>query len=110
MYGFGALTGIEINENVSVISEDLPVTSAIGQGTHAFTTISLARYVTAIASRGNVYDFKLLREIRDRDDNILLSCICQHAEDPFPETVRREQELNSYADDGDRKKAQEGTS
>ncbi|MBR6405999.1 MAG: hypothetical protein IKS18_07410 [Lachnospiraceae bacterium] len=73
MYGFGALTGIEINENVSVISEDLPVTSAIGQGTHAFTTISLARYVTAIASRGNVYDFKLLREIRDRDDNILLS-------------------------------------
>ena len=73
MYGFGSLTGIETTENVSVISEDLPVTSAIGQGTHAFTTISLARYVTAIASEGNVYDFKLLRQIVDRDGNILLS-------------------------------------
>ena len=73
MYGFGSLTGIETNENVSVISEDLPVTSAIGQGTHAFTTISLARYVTAIASRGNVYDFKLLQKIEDSEGNILLS-------------------------------------
>ena len=73
MYGFGSPTGIETVENVSVISEDLPVTSAIGQGTHAFTTISLARYVTAIASQGNLYDFKLLTRIEDRDGNILLS-------------------------------------
>ncbi|MBR6323206.1 MAG: hypothetical protein IKR59_10070, partial [Lachnospiraceae bacterium] len=73
MYGFGSLTGIETRENVSVISEDLPVTSAIGQGTHAFTTISLARYVTAIASEGNLYDFKLLEHIEDRDGNVLLS-------------------------------------
>ena len=63
IYGFGTPTGIETNENVSELTTELPVTSAIGQGTYAFTTISLARYVTAIASNGNVYDFKLMDHI-----------------------------------------------
>jgi len=67
MYGFGSLTGIEVSENVSILTNELPVTSAIGQGTNAFTTISLARYVTAIASSGDVYEFKLLKEIVDRE-------------------------------------------
>ena len=71
-YGFGSLTGIETNENVSVLTTELPVTSAIGQGTHAFTTISLARYVTAIASSGNVYDFKLLNRVTDRSGNDII--------------------------------------
>ncbi len=73
MFGFGTLTGVESQENVSVITTELPVTSAIGQGTHAFTTISLARYVTAIASNGNVYDFKYLNRIEDRNGKVLLN-------------------------------------
>ena len=73
MYGFGELTGIETAENVSTLTTELPVTSAIGQGTNAFTTISLARYVTALASSGNVYEFKLLNHISDGDGNTILS-------------------------------------
>ena len=73
MFGFGTLTGVESEENVSVITTELPVTSAIGQGTNAFTTISLARYVTAIASDGNVYEFKYLNRIVDREGKVLLS-------------------------------------
>ncbi|MBQ6680153.1 MAG: hypothetical protein IJM76_09075 [Lachnospiraceae bacterium] len=65
IYGFGEPTGIETNENVSELTTELPVTSAIGQGTYAFTTISLARYVTAIASNGNVYEFRLLDRVED---------------------------------------------
>ncbi|MBO7363891.1 MAG: hypothetical protein J6Z23_05800 [Lachnospiraceae bacterium] len=73
MYGFGSLTGIETSENVSVITTELPVTSAIGQGTNAFTTISLARYVTALASSGNVYEFRLLNRITGRGGDTLIS-------------------------------------
>ncbi|MBR5739404.1 MAG: hypothetical protein IKY02_05380 [Lachnospiraceae bacterium] len=73
MFGFGSKSGIETTENVSIISTELPVTSAIGQGTHAFTTISLARYVTAIASYGNLSEFKLLEHIEDQEGETLLS-------------------------------------
>ncbi len=73
MFGFGSLTGIETPENVSVITTELPVTSAIGQGTNAFTTISLARYVTAIASSGNVYEFKFLNRIENQNGEVILS-------------------------------------
>lgn len=72
MFGFGTLTGIETSENVSVLTNELPITSSIGQGTYAFTTISLARYVTAIASSGDVYEFKFLNHIEDRNGKVLL--------------------------------------
>ncbi len=71
MYGFGTLTGVEAAENVSILTDELPVTSAIGQGTYAFTTISLARYVTAIASSGNVYEFRFLNRITDGAGNVI---------------------------------------
>ena len=73
MYGFGSLSGIEVRENVSTLTTELPVTSAIGQGTYAFTTISLARYVTTIASSGNLYEFKLLDHIADLSGEEVLS-------------------------------------
>ncbi|MFP3155457.1 peptidoglycan glycosyltransferase [Lachnospiraceae bacterium ZAX-1] len=65
MFGLGAKTGIEIPESSPQISNVQPITSAIGQGENNFTTISLARYVTAVASRGNVYDLTLLDKITD---------------------------------------------
>ena len=73
LFGFGTRTGVESEENVSVITTELPVTSAIGQGTNAFTTISLARYVTAIASDGNIYEFKYLNRVVDRTGKVILS-------------------------------------
>ncbi len=60
MYGLNRKTGVEIEENTPHMATEFPVMAAIGQSDNNFTTISLARYVTAIASSGNVYDLTLL--------------------------------------------------
>ncbi len=65
MFGFDQNTGVEIRENVSRISDEYPVSSAIGQGTNNFTTVQMARYIEVIASRGNLYQYTLLDKITD---------------------------------------------
>ena len=52
-------------------SDEDAVRSAIGQGTNLFTTSQLAKYVTAIANRGTVYDLTLLSKIEDVDGNLV---------------------------------------
>lgn len=70
-YGFGEKSGLEIAENVSQISTEYPATSAIGQGTNNMTAISLARYVTALATDGTLYTFRLLSKICDASGNVI---------------------------------------
>lgn len=60
LFGLDEKTGIEIPENDPQISDEYPITSAIGQGNHNYTTTQLARYLTAVASSGNVYRLTLL--------------------------------------------------
>lgn len=60
LFGLGQKTGIEISESEPKISDEYPITSSIGQGNHGYTTTELARYVTAVASSGNVYQMTLL--------------------------------------------------
>lgn len=71
MFGFNSKTGIEIVENVSQTSDEYPISSAIGQGTNNFTVVQMNRYMTAIASRGNVYQYTLLDKVTDYEGNIL---------------------------------------
>lgn len=71
LFGFGSKTGLEILENEPQISDEFPVVSAIGQGTNNFTTVSLARYATAVATKGNLYEFSLLDKVIDTDGNLL---------------------------------------
>ena len=47
-----------------------PITAAIGQSNNAYTTIALARYVTAVAS-GNLYDYMLMKKIEDVDGKVI---------------------------------------
>ena len=63
--GLDKKTGIEITESSPQVSNSYAVPSYIGQGTNAYTTSQLARYATAIATSGNVYDLTLL----DRQTN-----------------------------------------
>ena len=58
--GLDKKTGIEITESAPQVSNSLAVPSYIGQGTNAYTTSQLARYATAIATSGTVYDLTLL--------------------------------------------------
>ena len=66
LFGLDEKTGVEIEENKPEIATEYPVMAAIGQSDHNFTTISLARYVTAIANRGTVYDLTLLDHVTDQ--------------------------------------------
>lgn len=67
LYGLGEKTGVEIQENKSHIATEFPVMAAIGQSDHNYTTVALARYVTAVASSGNVYKLTLLDHVESPD-------------------------------------------
>lgn len=60
MIGLTSKSGIEISEAAPQFSDFDAVRSYMGQGTHGFATSHLARYVTAIANSGTVYDLTLL--------------------------------------------------
>jgi penicillin-binding protein 2 len=71
MFGLDETTGIEIVENEPKIADQFPVMAAIGQSNNRYTTVQLARYVTAIANGGTVYNYTLLNRIEDSDGNVL---------------------------------------
>ncbi len=53
---------MEIPESDPQISDDNSVLFAIGQGTNNYTTSQLARYITAVANKGTVYNLSLFRQ------------------------------------------------
>ena len=71
MFGLDETTGIEIPENAPQVADEYPITASIGQSNNNYTTTQLARYVTAVANRGTVYQETLLKEIQDSDENVL---------------------------------------
>lgn len=71
MFGLGETSGLEIPEMSPQISTEDAVRSAIGQGTHIYTTSQLAKYVTGIANKGTVYDLTLLYKVEDKDGNLI---------------------------------------
>lgn len=73
LYGLDETTGVEIEENSPHIATEYPVMAAIGQSDNNYTTVGLARYATAIASRGNVYNLTLLDSVKDSEGNIVKS-------------------------------------
>jgi len=73
MFGLNDKSGIEIAESAPQVSDDLPVLSAIGQGTNNYTTVGLARYVTTIANQGTCYNLTLLDKMTDANGTVLKS-------------------------------------
>lgn len=65
MFGLSERSGVEISESEPQVSDQYPVPSAIGQGTNSYTTVGLARYTTAIANGGTVFDLSLIYRIDD---------------------------------------------
>jgi penicillin-binding protein 2 len=72
MFGFSKPSGVELPENDPQISDEDPIRSAIGQGTHAYTAAQLSKYITTIANRGVSYDLTLLEKIVDKDGKIVV--------------------------------------
>jgi len=73
LFGLDETTGVEIEENDPHMATEYPVMAAIGQSDNNYTTVGLARYCAAIASRGNVYNLTLLNRVEDIDGNIIES-------------------------------------
>ena len=71
MYGLGDTTGIEIPENKPQIATKVPILAAIGQSDNNYTTTELARYVTAVANSGTVYNYTLLNKVTDSNGNVI---------------------------------------
>ena len=65
MFGLGETSGLEIPEMDPKISDEDSVRSAMGQGTNNYTTSQLARYITAVANEGTLYELTLLDWIED---------------------------------------------
>ena len=70
-FGLTDKSGVEIAESMPKASDELPVLSAIGQGTNSYTTAGLARYVTTIANNGTCYNLTLLDKVTDSGGNLL---------------------------------------
>jgi penicillin-binding protein 2 len=62
LFGFDQKSGIEISEASPHITEEDPVQSSIGQGSHAYTNTQMNRYVTTIANGGQVLDLNLVKK------------------------------------------------
>lgn len=72
MFGLGETSGLEISEVSPHISDEDAVRSAIGQGTHVYTTSQIAKYMTGIANKGTVYDLTLLSKVVDKEGNTII--------------------------------------
>lgn len=71
MFGLGETSGLEIPERKPQISDEDAVRSAIGQGSHIYSTSQLAKYVTGIANKGTVYDLTLLSKVTDVEGKVI---------------------------------------
>lgn len=71
MFGLDRTSGIEISEATPSISDTDPERSGMGQGTHQFASVQLARYVTALANRGTVYNLSLIDKETDSQGNLV---------------------------------------
>lgn len=71
MFGLDRKTGVEMEEVTPTVATEYPVMAAIGQSNNNYTTVSLARYCTAVASSGDVYTLSILDHVSDADGNVL---------------------------------------
>ena len=72
MYGLTEKSGVEIEESQPSVSDELPIPSAIGQGTNSFTAVGLTRYVATVANGGDCYNLTLLNHVQNKEGEILM--------------------------------------
>lgn len=71
LFGLTDTTGIEIPESEPHVATEFPITAAIGQSDNSYTTVQLARYVTAVANSGTVYNYTLLNKVTDAEGKVV---------------------------------------
>lgn len=71
MFGLDETSGIEISEKSPQMTTEKPEASSIGQGKNSYSNVQLARYITAMANKGNVYNLSLLDKMTDSQGNLV---------------------------------------
>ena len=71
MFNLDQKTNLQIPESSPHVSDELAIPSAIGQGTHLYTTSQLARYSLTIRNNGTSYDLNLLDKVTDSTGNLI---------------------------------------
>lgn len=56
-------SGVEVAESSPHVTDAFGIPSAIGQGTHNYATVQLARYAGALASKGDIFSLSLIQGI-----------------------------------------------
>lgn len=56
-------TGLELGESMPQVTDQYAIPSAIGQGTHNYSTVQLGRYVNTLANGGKAYYLTLIERI-----------------------------------------------
>lgn len=64
-------TGLEITEEEPLVTDHYAIPSAIGQGTHNYTTAQLSRYVNTLATQGNSFELSLIKGVKAFNANTL---------------------------------------
>ena len=67
LYGLDSTSGVEVNESEPTLLSSDPIRGAIGQDTNAYSTASLARYVSTVANGGTNYRLSLISSIQTED-------------------------------------------
>ena len=65
IFGLDRPSGIELDESDPMMSDMDPVLSAIGQARNSYTPSQISRYVTAVASKGTLYNLSILDKMTD---------------------------------------------
>ncbi|MDD5833042.1 MAG: penicillin-binding transpeptidase domain-containing protein [Clostridiales bacterium] len=71
MFGFDRKSGIQIDEKEPKMSDSDPERSAFGQGTNSYNNVQIARYTTALANNGKLFNLTLLQKETDSDGNLI---------------------------------------
>lgn len=71
MVGLTEPSGVEVEEYAPHFSDTNVVASSIGQGSHSFTGVQLARYVNTLAGSGINRELTLIKDIVDYEGNSL---------------------------------------
>lgn len=71
MFGFDRKSGIQIDEREPKMSDSDPERSAFGQGTNSYNNVQMARYTTALANNGRLYNLTLLKKETDSDGALI---------------------------------------
>lgn len=71
LFGLNEKSGVEIPESSPQISDEDATRSSIGQGTNNYATVQIARYITAVANKGTVYELTLLDRTEDVNGKVV---------------------------------------